>query len=117
MSSLAAAGSSSGGSGLGSLLIFAIPILLIAFMFYSQRKRARGVQQMQAGLQVGDEARTTSGLYGRITWLDEAYATLEVSPGVMLRFDRRAVLAAPGTPMQDAGDDENPSSSATAAGE
>jgi preprotein translocase subunit YajC len=94
MSSLAAA-SSSGGSGLSSLLIFAIPILLIVFMFWTQRRRQRAMQQQQAALEVGDEARTTSGLYGRIVSLDDAYATLEVSPGVHLRYDRRAVLAAP----------------------
>ncbi|HET8599644.1 MAG TPA: preprotein translocase subunit YajC [Segeticoccus sp.] len=95
---LAANSSNSGGSGGFSLLIFAIPILLIVFMFWSQRRRQRTMQQQQASLEVGDEARTTSGLYGRITFLDDAYATLEVSPGVHLRYDRRAVLAAPQAP-------------------
>ncbi|HET7304921.1 MAG TPA: preprotein translocase subunit YajC [Segeticoccus sp.] len=94
MSSLAAAANSSGGS-MGSLLIFAIPILLIGFMFWSQRRRQRTMQQQQAALEVGDEGRTTSGLYGTIIALDDRIATLEVSPGVQVRFDRRAVLAAP----------------------
>jgi preprotein translocase subunit YajC len=80
---------------MGSLLIFAIPILLIGFMFWSQRRRQRTMQQQQAALEVGDEGRTTSGLYGTIIALDDRIATLEVSPGVQVRFDRRAVLAAP----------------------
>jgi len=89
MSSLVAAGSSSGGSG--SLLIFALPVLLIGFMFITQRRRAKEVQRLQSSLAVGDEVTTTSGLLGRITALDDEIATLEVSPGVSIRFNRRAI--------------------------
>jgi preprotein translocase subunit YajC len=42
-------------------------------------------------LGVGDEVTTTSGLFGRITALDEQVAALEVSPGVSIRFNRRAI--------------------------
>ncbi len=77
--------------GSGSLVIFALPVLLIAFMFITQRRRARAVQALQSTLKVGDEITTTSGLLGRITALDDKIATLEVSPGVSVRFDRRAI--------------------------
>jgi preprotein translocase subunit YajC len=90
MSSLATATSSSG-AGLGNLLIFALPILLIVFMFMTQRRRQREVQTLQSNLKVGDEVTTTSGLLGRITVLDDTVVTLEVSPGVHVRFDRRAI--------------------------
>ncbi len=89
MSSLVAAGSTSGGSS--SLLIFALPVLLIGYMFYTQRRRAKAVQSLQSSLGVGDEVTTTSGLLGRITALDGEVATLEVSPGVSIRFNRRAI--------------------------
>src|SRR6478672_11624521 len=89
MSSLATAAASSG--GYGNLLIFALPILLIAFMFMTQRRRQREVQAVQSGLKVGDEVTTTSGLLGRISAIDDSVVTLEVSPGVMVRFDRRAI--------------------------
>lgn len=89
MSSLVAAGSSSSGSS--SLLIFALPLLLIGWMFYSGRRRTRQTQALQSSLGVGDEVTTTSGLLGRITALDDAVATLEVSPGVTIRFNRRAI--------------------------
>ena len=90
MSSLAAATSSSG-AGLGNLLIFALPILLIVFMFMTQRRRQRAVQDLQSNLKVGDEVTTTSGLLGRISAIDDTVVTLEVSPGVLVRFDRRAI--------------------------
>lgn len=89
MSSLVAAASSSGGSS--SLLIFALPLLLIGWMFFTQRRRSKESRTMQSSLGVGDEVTTTSGLFGRITELDDNVATLEVSPGVTIRFNRRAI--------------------------
>lgn len=87
-SSVVAAASNSGTS---SLLIFALPVLLIVWMFYTQRRRAKAVQSLQSSLGVGDEITTTSGLLGRIIALDNQIATIEVSPGVRVRFDRRAI--------------------------
>ncbi|MBE3073840.1 MAG: preprotein translocase subunit YajC [Actinobacteria bacterium] len=89
MSSLVAAGSSSSGSN--NLLIFALPLLLIGFMFITQRRRTKDTQRLQSSLSVGDEVTTTSGLLGRISALDDVIATLEVSPGVTIRFNRRAI--------------------------
>ena len=89
MSSLVAAGSSSSGSS--NLLIFALPVLLIGFMFITQRRRQKETQRLQSSLGVGDQVTTTSGLLGRITALDDQVATLEVSPGVSIRFNRRAI--------------------------
>lgn len=78
-------------SGSSSLLIFALPVLLIGFMFITQRRRQKAAQSLQASLGVGDEVTTTSGMIGLITALDDRFATLEVSPGVGVRFDRRAI--------------------------
>ena len=87
------------GAGFGNLLVLALPLLLLAFLMFSQRKRGREVQQLQAGLVVGDEVVLTSGLYGRIVRLDERVAVLEVAPGVEVRVDRRAVgMQAPTDP-------------------
>jgi preprotein translocase subunit YajC len=94
------------GAGLGNLLIFALPVLLIVFMFMTQRRRQREVKAVQSSLTVGDEVTTTSGLLGRIVALDERIATLEVSPGVRVRFDRRALAGpAPTAVPQDAPED------------
>lgn len=89
MSSFVAATTSGGGTS--TLLIFALPVLLIGYMFITQRRRQRAVLSMQASLAVGDEITTTSGFLGRITALDDGIATVEVSPGVNVRLDRRAI--------------------------
>jgi len=89
---------SNGGSPIASLLIFALPVLLIIFMVFSQRRRQREVQSLQAGLAVGDEVCTTSGLFGTVRSLEDSVVTLEVAHGVVLKFDRRAIgLKAPVT--------------------
>jgi preprotein translocase subunit YajC len=92
---------SNGGSA-ASLLIFLLPVLLIVFMVFSQRRRQRDAQALQAGLSVGDEVCTTSGLFGTITALDDSVVTLEVSPGVTVRFDRRAIGTKTAAPSGDA---------------
>lgn len=76
---------------LGNLLILALPLLLIAFLVMTQRRRQRETAQLQSTLAVGDDVCTTSGLFGKIVELDDKVATLEVSPGTRLRFDRRAI--------------------------
>jgi preprotein translocase subunit YajC len=73
------------------LLILALPLLLIVFMMVSQRKRQRQVVDFQSQLDVGQEVVTTSGLFGRITQVDDTSVHLEVAPGVVVRYDRRAI--------------------------
>ena len=71
--------------GLATLLLPAMVIVLIAFMFWSQRRRQNAAAQLQHSLNVGDDVCTTSGLFGRITALDEVMATLEIAPGTRRR--------------------------------
>ncbi|PRY56648.1 protein translocase subunit yajC [Knoellia remsis] len=79
------------GAGLGNLLVLALPLLLLAFLMFSQRRRGREIQAFQDALAVGDKVVMTSGLYGTVIALDPVTATLEVAPGVQVRVDRRAV--------------------------
>ena len=81
----------SSGAGAGNLLLLLLPLLLLGFLMWTQRKRSRDMQAVNASLTVGDEVMTSSGLYGRIVALDDSIATLEVAPGVNVRYDRRAV--------------------------
>jgi preprotein translocase subunit YajC len=73
------------------LLILALPLLLIVFMMVSQRKRQRQVVDFQSQLDVGQEVVTTSGLFGTIRQVDDTSVHLEVAPGVVVRYDRRAI--------------------------
>lgn len=89
------------------LLIFALPVLLLLFMFSSQRKRQRAFGDLQSRLAPGQDVLTTSGLYARIVELDEKVAVLQTAPGQTVRWDRRAIASvvapgtAPGTSLDD----------------
>ncbi len=75
------------------LLIFALPVLLLLFMFSSQRKRQRAFTDLQSRLAPGQQVVTTSGLFATIVSLDDAVAVLEISPGQTVRWDRRAIAS------------------------
>jgi preprotein translocase subunit YajC len=46
---------------------------------------------MVSSLEVGDQVVTVGGLLGRIVALDDDAATVETTPGVVLRFRRSAI--------------------------
>ena len=87
----AAAGA--GGSGF-TLLILALPILFLLFLMFSQRRRARAVNDAQQSLAPGQEVMTTAGMYGVVRAIETDTDTvhLEVADGVVLRYQRRAIL-------------------------
>lgn len=78
-------------NGTFSLLIFALPLLLLGWLFFSQNKRMKQMREFSSALNVGDRVVTSSGIYGTIKHLDDSSAWLEVSEGTTIRFDRRAV--------------------------
>ncbi|QNF95547.1 preprotein translocase subunit YajC [Janibacter sp. YB324] len=86
------------GSQTASLILLILPLVLIGFMLWSARRRQRTLADFSASLQVGEEVVTTSGIFGRITEVEDDRVRLEAAPGVVLTLDRRAIGAkvAPG---------------------
>jgi preprotein translocase subunit YajC len=79
--------------GSGSSLVF---IVLIFGVFYfllirPQQRRMKAMQSLQASLQLGDEVITSAGFLGTIRRFDGEVVTLELSPGVEARVNRRAI--------------------------
>ncbi|SES00723.1 protein translocase subunit yajC [Pedococcus cremeus] len=98
----------SGGSSGTGLLIFLLPLLLIGWMVFTQRKRQKDAANLQSSIEVGDEVCTTSGLFGTVTAVDATTVTLEVAPNVNVRYDRRAVGMKISTPEAPAPDHDEP---------
>jgi preprotein translocase subunit YajC len=92
---LAASTKTSSGTSLLPILIIVVLFMLV-YMTMTRRSRARRAQQMQTGLVPGSRVRTTSGMYGTVTSLeDNDDVMVEVSPGVQIRMMRRAVVPVP----------------------
>ena len=112
MTPLATAAPATGGNSL-SLLILALPVLVLVWLMFTQRRRQKAVTQAQAALAVGDEVMVAAGLYGTVSAIDGDVVHLEIAPGVVVRVNRRAVVppdstgtgastAAPTAPRDDA---------------
>lgn len=86
------------GSQTASLILLILPLVLIGFMLWSARRRQKTMADFSASLQVGEEVVTTSGIFGRITEVEDDRVRLEAAPGIVLTIDRRAIGAkvAPG---------------------
>lgn len=89
---LATGAAASAGGGTLSLLLLGLPILLLIYLVFSQRRRARALGQAQQALQVGQEVMTTAGLHGVVEGLEEDTVHLRIAEGVVVRHDRRAIV-------------------------
>ncbi|HET9518933.1 MAG TPA: preprotein translocase subunit YajC [Actinoplanes sp.] len=87
-----AAEPSAGGGGFTPLLLI---VLLFAVMYFMmirpQQKRRREAEQMQKALGPGDEIVTIGGLHATVVSIDDDVATVEIAPGVNVRFARPAI--------------------------
>ncbi|HTS99856.1 MAG TPA: preprotein translocase subunit YajC [Streptosporangiaceae bacterium] len=91
---LAASSKSSGTSLLPILLI--VVLFMVVYFTMTRRSRARQAQQMQTSVVPGARVRTTSGMYGTVTSVeDNNDVMVEVAPGVSIRMMRRAVMPLP----------------------
>jgi preprotein translocase subunit YajC len=82
-------------SSSGSFVFLLLIVLVIGFMFLrpGRRKQRQQVEQMRTQILPGAEVRTTAGLYATVKAVSDDYVTLEVAPGVLSRYDPRAVVA------------------------
>lgn len=77
------------GSSLFFLVIIAVPVLLIMFQ---RRTMKRQTEATQHQLAPGAEVMTGGGLYAFVAGIDGDVIELETSPGVITRWDRRAIV-------------------------
>jgi preprotein translocase subunit YajC len=93
-------------NGIGSFL----PLLILVGVMYfvlirPQQQRVRAQRALVSSLSVGDEVVTIGGMLGRIVTIDDDVATVETTPGTILRFRRTAIA---GRTTADDGEDAEP---------
>ena len=105
------AGSKKTGSSSFPLLIIIVAFAAVYFLFIRPRQQKLRQQQTAARqLEIGDEVVTAGGIHGRLVGLGDDTAEVEVSPGVVITFLRRAVNAKPtpaGSSSVDDGEDDH----------
>ena len=89
---------------------------MIVYMTMTRRSRARQAQQAQTSVIPGARVRTTSGMYGTVTSVeDNDDVMIEVAPGVNIRMMRRAVVPVPQDAASGTGPEPSPDPPADAA--
>ncbi len=92
----ASTGTTSSGAGGGSFAPFLILLLIfvVAYMLFVRpaRNRQRAAIEERRKVSVGDEIITTSGLIASVVDVGEDALTLEIAPGVRVRYVPAAIL-------------------------
>ena len=103
----------SGSSLLPILFIAALFVVLYLVMIRPQRNRQRQAAQRQSTVVPGQRVRTTAGIYGTITAVDDADVEVEVAPGVRIKMLRRAIMDVLSDESQAGTDSQSAESQAT----
>jgi preprotein translocase subunit YajC len=78
--------------GSGSLVFLVLMVGVFYFLLIRpQQRRMKAMQSLQSSLQLGDEIVTSAGFFGTIRRFDGEVVTIELSPGVEARVNRRAI--------------------------
>lgn len=88
-----AAPAQGGGSALMNFLPL-IPIIVVCyfFMIRPQQKKQKELIKMREAMKKGDHVVTTSGLKAKVAEVKEDYVALEISDGVVAKFDKAAIM-------------------------
>lgn len=86
-----------------------LPLLLVlGFMYFllirPQKQRVRAQRELVSSLEVGDRVATIGGVLGEIVTIDADEATIETTPGTILRVRRGAIATRVETPNVDVTD-------------
>ena len=73
------------------LLMVAIFVVFYFLLIRPQQKRAKETKTMLSALQKGDEVVTAGGVVGKLTKLNDSYATVEIAPNVEITVQRSAI--------------------------
>ncbi len=79
---------------MGGLEIFLLPLLLIGLLWFMgapQRKMRKEQAALLQSLAPGADVMTHGGLYGTVVEIEDDVVVLETSPGVTMRWAKRAI--------------------------
>jgi preprotein translocase subunit YajC len=86
-----AAGGTPGGEFMTFLPMIGIFVVFYFLLIRPQQKRAKETKMMLSALQKGDEVVTSGGVVGRISKLNDQYASVEIAPNVEINVQRGAI--------------------------
>lgn len=88
-----AEGAAAPGGDTSSLVIM---MVIFAAVFYfmiwrPQAKRTKDHKNLMGGLSKGDEVVTNGGIVGKVTAVEESFATLEIAQNVLVKVQKQGI--------------------------
>jgi preprotein translocase subunit YajC len=71
--------------------LIAMFVLMYFLLIRPQQKRAKEHKKLLNELKKGDEIVTNGGVIGKVTSVDESFATLEISDGVIVKVQKQGI--------------------------
>jgi preprotein translocase subunit YajC len=90
----------------GLIFVVILFVLVWLFLVLPSRRRQRTHRDMQDTVAVGDEIITAGGIHGFVRELADDEVRVEISEGVIVKLDRRAIAARTPTRSGHAADDD-----------
>ena len=73
------------------LFLVAMFVLLYFLLIRPQQKRAKDHKKLLSELKKGDEIVTNGGVVGKINFVDESFAALEIAEGVVVKVQKQGI--------------------------
>jgi preprotein translocase subunit YajC len=96
-----------------TLLVLAIPVLLLWNLAARTRRQQREVRAVQDSITTGADVMTGSGMYATVVSVDGDRVVLESAPGQRSTWDRRAVVKVVTRPADALTSDDEPDAKAS----
>jgi preprotein translocase subunit YajC len=76
---------------MAAIIVLIVLAVMWALLAVPRQREARRHNAVLASLEVGDEVMTGGGLFGTITEMGDDHVLLEIAPGTVVKFTKRAV--------------------------
>ena len=73
------------------LFLVAMFVLMYFLLIRPQQKRAKDHKKLLSELKKGDEIVTNGGVVGKVKYVDESFAALEIAEGVVVKVQKQGI--------------------------
>jgi len=73
------------------LFLVAMFVLMYFLLIRPQQKRAKDHKKLLSELKKGDEVVTNGGVVGKVNFVDESFAALEIAEGVVVKVQKQGI--------------------------
>ncbi|MDF2690351.1 MAG: preprotein translocase subunit YajC [Gammaproteobacteria bacterium] len=82
------------GSSLPSILMLVVMVAIFYFLLIRpQMRKTKEQRELISSLEKGDEVVTTSGIFGKISKVEDTFVILSIANGVEIRIQKQAIIS------------------------